>query len=337
MSDSWIDPNVFLIVFTGLAFPALGLGGLVWYRLQLSSKFDPTRLALCGMAALTVFSAVNAALEQSFRIWLPPLLLALALGGMLALRLRLLANSFRRMLGILQQPVWQCGLLIAIGPILASGWPLICDLPQVEPLEEPYFMHPAAQQVDMNRFQTDRGRQVAVVSPRPEEEPQRLRWERANAVSDLYNLPEHSALVAPASGLSNCHGWVFTGGRYLLHEDHVALVLEDNGYAPVNQPQRGDLAIYRDSTQKIIHTGVVHAVCVDGEIQIRSKWGRGGVYIHPPNTGYQGEITYYRSPREGHLLKEAAAESSAGEATDLVRNPSASSSNSDPLRRSVLR
>ena len=48
-----------------------------------------------------------------------------------------------------------------------------------------------------------------------------------------------------ASDASNCHGWVFTGGRFLLYLEDVEVILRENGYAEVPEPQPGDLVIYR--------------------------------------------------------------------------------------------
>src|SRR6476661_5156581 len=42
----------------------------------------------------------------------------------------------------------------------------------------------------------------------------------------------------------NCHGWIFAGGQFGIYGLHVPMILEDNGYVLVNDPQEGDVAIY---------------------------------------------------------------------------------------------
>jgi hypothetical protein len=103
----------------------------------------------------------------------------------------------------------------------------------------------------------------------------------------------------------NCHGWIFTGGRYWIPVEDVDLILDDNGYGRVPAPVPGDLAIYRDADGTPVHTGVVRAGGGDGPVLIESKWGGMGRFVHPPQVHPYGEttITYYRSPRRGHLLR----------------------------------
>jgi hypothetical protein len=101
----------------------------------------------------------------------------------------------------------------------------------------------------------------------------------------------------------NCHGWIFTGGQYALRSDDIPSILADNHYQPVDEPQPGDLIIYREATGKISHTGMVRSVMAEGMVLIESKWGPLGRFLHSPDDQPYGlEHTYYRSPRDGHLL-----------------------------------
>jgi hypothetical protein len=107
------------------------------------------------------------------------------------------------------------------------------------------------------------------------------------------------------SWASNCHGWVFTAGRYLIDGDAVDLILQDNGYQRVEAPQAGDLIVYRSSAQgAVAHTGVVRVAAPD-LLLVESKWSELGVYLHRPED-YHPRLglayDYYRSPRHGHLL-----------------------------------
>jgi hypothetical protein len=108
--------------------------------------------------------------------------------------------------------------------------------------------------------------------------------------------------VAPASDVSNCHGWVFAGGKYWVGPEDVEQVLADNGYQPVSDPRRGDVVIYRDSTN-ISHTAVVYSVAPNQEVLVEGKWGWMGVFVHRAgDSPYGTRYTYYRSTRQGHLV-----------------------------------
>ncbi|MBI5759637.1 MAG: hypothetical protein HZA46_14050 [Planctomycetales bacterium] len=104
--------------------------------------------------------------------------------------------------------------------------------------------------------------------------------------------------------VSNCHGWIFTGGQYGIHGREVERILLDNGYVEVPDVLAGDLVIYRTPEGEIEHTDVVRLMGADGLILVESKWGAIGVYIHPPEaTPFGSNFSFYRSPRKGHLLK----------------------------------
>lgn len=108
--------------------------------------------------------------------------------------------------------------------------------------------------------------------------------------------------LAPSSDTCNCHGWVFTGGRYWVSPDDVQLILNDNGYRPVSEPRPGDLAIYR-AGDSITHTAVVRAASDGKPVLVEGKWGSMGVFLHEVAESCWGtSFTYYRSPRSGHLL-----------------------------------
>ena len=109
-----------------------------------------------------------------------------------------------------------------------------------------------------------------------------------------------------ADDTSNCHGWVFTGGRSWVGNDEVDRILADNGYEAVDDPRPDDLVIYRhDSSVK--HTAVVRAVVPNESVLVEGKWGWMGLFIHPVDQSPYGvEFTYYRSARSGHLLQGLA-------------------------------
>ena len=108
----------------------------------------------------------------------------------------------------------------------------------------------------------------------------------------------------PATDVSNCHGWVFTGGRYSLAKEDVERILTDNHYTTTKQAQVHDLVIYRDGNQSVTHTAMICAVLVDGTILVEGKWGRLGVYIHDVHGSCYGDnFHYYHSPRVGHIVR----------------------------------
>src|SRR5262245_6938811 len=101
---------------------------------------------------------------------------------------------------------------------------------------------------------------------------------------------------------ANCHGWVFTGGRFGVRDGDMASVLADNSYVAIDEPREGDLAIYTDGL-KITHSGLVRMADRSAPILIESKWGPLGVYLHAVDKQpFAGVCKFYRSPRAGHLL-----------------------------------
>jgi hypothetical protein len=110
--------------------------------------------------------------------------------------------------------------------------------------------------------------------------------------------------VAGPDTSTNCHGWVFTGGRTLLLGQSVEQILHDNGYQRIERSQIGDLIIYRNTWGTITHSGLVKALGEGQFVLIESKWGSEGRYFHEPGVASNfGEFTYYRSARHGHLLR----------------------------------
>jgi hypothetical protein len=94
---------------------------------------------------------------------------------------------------------------------------------------------------------------------------------------------------------ANCHGWVFTGGQYLLTKDCVEAILADNDYQVVRQPRPGDVIVYRDAFNQILHTGLVQLALDDGLVLIESKWGIEERYLHrPEDQVYSQWYKYYR-------------------------------------------
>jgi len=111
---------------------------------------------------------------------------------------------------------------------------------------------------------------------------------------------------------SNCHGWVFTGGRFAIRCADVDGILADNRYCQTSRAQPGDVIVYRDGQGRVLHSGVVRFVAGNGLVLVESKWGPLGRYLHPPECQpWGGRFAYYRSSRGGHQLRIVTAGPSA--------------------------
>jgi hypothetical protein len=110
---------------------------------------------------------------------------------------------------------------------------------------------------------------------------------------------------------ANCHGWVFANGEFLVDSRGVSIILEDNGYSRVDDPEEGDIVIYRNTRGDAIHTAIVCARLQDGTILVESKWGVHQRFVHLPEVQpYSTLIEYYRSPRSGHSIQIRNADGS---------------------------
>ena len=125
----------------------------------------------------------------------------------------------------------------------------------------------------------------------------------ARAATRLSGMSEATIQRTAADRRANCHGWVFTGGRYLLTGTEVEQILQDNGYAVADNPQADDVVIYRDDAGQIMHTGLVRGILDDGTVMVESKFGVDGRYLHQPKDQPFGQnFAYYRSSRSGHCV-----------------------------------
>lgn len=104
------------------------------------------------------------------------------------------------------------------------------------------------------------------------------------------------------------HGLVFTAGRFQLRDESIAAILADNGYRQVALPAPGDLIVYRDGAQRIMHSGVVKFVADDGLVVIDSQLGAEQRVLHRPDGAGFAHFAhgFYRSSRGGHLLSIVA-------------------------------
>ncbi len=132
-------------------------------------------------------------------------------------------------------------------------------------------------------------------------------------VLQVTHLNDHVIRRSSADDRSNCHGWVFAGGRFLLGGDSVEIILKENGYQEHPDPHPGDLVIYRNNGV-ISHTGIVRYVSEGQPVLVESKWGELGVFLHEPDKSpYGTAYTFHRSLRRGHLLTGIGGPTKSGE------------------------
>jgi hypothetical protein len=169
---------------------------------------------------------------------------------------------------------------------------------------------------------TDLGRPIRVLlMPADAGTPTPGRLARVDELLTRHQLHDQVMYLPMGWQDTNCHGFVFTGGRYWLGGAQVNAILDDNGYEQVSVAQLDDLAVYRDPSGAIAHTGIVRGLAADGVVLVESKWGQGGRFIHrhDRHSYPDAECTFYRSPRGGHLLQGLPpGQSPARPTTDLV-------------------
>ncbi len=149
---------------------------------------------------------------------------------------------------------------------------------------------------------TDRGRALTLWRPSTRWDAESLHERESRCMSIIHVSPKIVRTGGPTED-TNCHGWVFTGGRSNLTNAEVEMILADNGYVPTTRPLPGDLAIYRNGVG-ITHTAIVRAVEPGQPVIVESKWSWMGVYRHNVDESIYGvDYTYYRTPRASHLVK----------------------------------
>lgn len=148
---------------------------------------------------------------------------------------------------------------------------------------------------------TDRGSTIVVKEPTTVEGQERL---SAAEERVLFNAGLSNQVMrrGPSDTRSNCHGWVFAGGKFLVSGEEVDVILRENGYQAVTEPRAGDVVVYRQGSA-VTHTAVVRYLAEGQPVLVESKWGTLGIFLHPVEKSVYGtEFTFYRSPRTGHLL-----------------------------------
>jgi hypothetical protein len=312
MPYDWFDPNLAGVCFVGLVGAVLGLSTLLAPSRLTRSAVPPAVLAVVFGAA----SAALAAAGQPAGFWLGPLVVAAPCAAFAALRTPWPAHGLGLALQWAGRARLQGAALLVASPLLALGWAWASfpEVPEWKPDPALDFAKApvGVRQVAATASTTDAGRPVPLYfRARPSDEAILKRGDAA-----VFSAGEYAARairLAPPSEDYNCHGWVFTGGRYWIQDEDVEPILQDNGYQPVAAPRPGDLAVYRASAGEsaagpVLHTGVVRVADPGQPVLVESKWGKSSRYLHQADAvPYACEPLYYRSSRDGHLLNHLDA------------------------------
>jgi len=302
----WADLPVFNLTLLMTALAAVLLAGILLAIEFLASQFV-SRRAPGAIVLLLLAVALGCCSLPATRV--------VALGScvlaMLVLVAWTLSNDLvRRQIAHMCTPKLIWGSVLLIGMVASrflaahvlqsldnKSIPQVLDLEDV-PIRRTYAM-------------TDDGQPVALFHFRMHSTAAEI--ERFIDLHEI-DLTQIIRLTGPNSA-ANCHGWVFTGGRYGIRDPEIERILTDNGYAEISSPREGDLAIYRNGN-KITHSGIVRIADRSTPILVESKWGPFGVYLHDMNKQpFAGQCKFYRSSRSGHAL--ALRSSGDGSDADL--------------------
>ena len=286
-----LQPTWESILVLGAATTLVGLLGLV---VRPRKGHWLSWRAQAGIGALVLVAATAmATVGVPQMIWLPALALLSACG----------------LLGLLAQPALRSGLLLLLGPALIVWQTHNDSLPTTFNPED--LFGPMPPEVTLSEEPaawalTDAGARVPLYTATPAAGEAAIDAAREALYLQHRDLMLSVIRTGDLGLKTNCHGWVFSGGRYWVKGSDVDRILKENSYERVSAPQAGDVAIYRDENGRPYHTGLVRSVAEDGTIIQESKWGALGRFLHTADRNpYSGYVcTYHRSPRAGHCLKD---------------------------------
>jgi len=129
------------------------------------------------------------------------------------------------------------------------------------------------------------------------------------SAAEMFNHERGNAHLRSSTSLYNCVGHVFASRRTWVEIDHLALILQRDGYKRVSEQKElwiGDVIVYENADHEMTHVGVVVEKQPDVEhggykIYVLSKWGQNGEYFHqlddvPPLLGKPA--TFWSERRE---------------------------------------
>ena len=155
---------------------------------------------------------------------------------------------------------------------------------------------------DSRTANTDRGSAIHLLTTAEAKTAELLLVSETQTLQSTH-LDDYVIRRGPADDNSNCHGWVFTGGKYAILGHEVDTILLENEYQPAIIPHAGDLCVYRNESNAILHTALVRSVFDDGTVLVEGKWGHLGVFLHSvQHSVYGTHFGFYHSARSTHLL-----------------------------------
>jgi len=289
----WADPANFNLTLLCTALAAAVLAGIV-----LAIEFFASPLVARRVPGVLAGILAAVALCSCWLKGMAPLALGCAtLAGLLLVDWPVRFEATRQRLIRLVGPraVW---VLVLGTSMIASRYLAAHVLHSLDRMAVPEVVDLADFPVRTTQAVTDQGRSVALFHFKMNSTDEEI--ERFIATTER----ERTQLIrlAEANPASNCHGWIFTGGRYGIRDGDVAAILADNGYEEVNGPSDGDLAVY-EHEGAITHLGLVRLTKPHTPIFVESKWGPFGVYLHAVEMHpFPGTCKFYRSQRTDHLL-----------------------------------
>ena len=289
-----------VLVSTGAGLMLIGLVQAIGSRWSLLARWG----AIVGIAIGT--SLLPLAIGDLVLSAATAALIVVVTAAVALVSSRYAADAVRNGIGVLSRPTTRTALLVMAGAMLAAGAVVKISHDNESAIQsddvflEGVLGQPQTRIADVSTT-TDRGRQVAL-RELDEIRPVDFRAEAEHKGLTQTGFYGRVIRTSPVNDSCNCHGWVFTGGRYWLSQDDVEHILVDNDYVIVTDPRPGDLVIYR-SPEFITHTAVVRAI-VDGMPPlVEGKWGWMGVFLHGVgDSTYGTNYSYYRSERNGHLI-----------------------------------
>lgn len=300
----------FAAICAGLGLFLAGVGNLLLLRKSFVLRASATALAFgVALAAAVVIEQPNIVANTAR-------LLAFGFVPIVVLGNRRLVSSAAALVAATGRPTVRYALLTAAGIGVAIGSIVVCeredDRINADSMTELDLIESRVPSIPVEREKaaTDRGTLIVLREPVNTRDSQTI----SDAEERFFRnaqLKEQVIRQSAADERTNCHGWVFTGGKFILSGVDVDLILKDNDYTEQEAPLPGDLVIYR-ANKAVIHTAIVQYVSEGQPVLARSKWGSLGVFIHPiDKSPYGTNYAYYRSPRAGHVLAAPPGPSNA--------------------------
>ena len=304
MSDTAYFDRFFVFATVGLGLVVAGGANLAF------GARSGRRVALQAVVCLAVCGLAAAALQSLTRTELAVRAAKLLGGGMFATLVFGSEWGHRRaaaLVAVLRRPAARWGAVAVAGVALVVSSVIGFERAETAAFErqtlelELTLEPPPGVPTQRVHAVTDRGTRVVLKEPETHRDGRTLAGPEERILRDT-QLNDYVIRRGGPTGDSNCHGWVFTGGKFLLSGIEVDAILKDNGYHETRDPHPGDVAVYRQAGA-VAHTAVVRYVTEGEPVLVEGKWGAMGVFLHPADKSpYGTDYAFYRSPRGGHLL-----------------------------------